>query len=1368
MARPRPQGSRARPLVEELESRVLLSADLQPIPLDGADGDPDADLAAHVELITRDESFSSQEVDLRQEVVFVDAGVEGHEALVDDLRRASGDGRSLEVFLLSGEADGVAQIADFLADREDLDAVHVISHGAEGAVQLGNTWLSGDSLDSHAESLLEWGDALGVEGDLLFYGCDLAGGEGGADFVQALGKVTGADVAASVDATGAAVLGGDWDLEHRVGDVESALALEAGSLQGVLANQPPENSVPGPQTTAVDEPLLLSDAAGNGISVTDPDAGSAELEITLQITNGTVTIAGPSEPVDVNTEVSNQQTSPRVARDAAGNTVVVWASEDQDADGFGIFAQRYDVGGNPIGAEFQVNTEELSDQSEPAISMDANGDFVVVWQSEGQDGDSWGIYAQRYDSAGVAQGAEFVVNSETNTEQRNPDVEMDDAGNFVVVWQSLGQDGNGEGVYAQRFAASGVPQGSEFQVHTASSGDQANAAIAMDASGDFVVVWTSDDGGSNEILAQRFDASGVAQGAEFTVNSYTPNDQRAPDVAMDDVGNFVVAWQSLAQDGADWGVYAQRFDASGVAQGSEFRVNSTTSQEQSSPGVAMDADGDFAITWQGKPGNFDVFLQQYEADGTAVGVETQVNTFAGGDQLRPDIAMDADGDHFVVWEGKSGGGSNSEVQGSHVPYASNITFVSGDGVDDSLVVLRGTLDDLNQTLDGMVFTPTVGFSGTATIQITTNDLGNTGGGDLIDSDTVTIHVGAAVNEAPLLDASAALVFSDVAENALDPPGDTVAALLGSAGTDPIADADGDPEGIAVVGVDDGNGTWQYSTNAGGSWTAFGTVSDGSAVLLDGASMIRFVPNADYAGTAGDLTFRAWDQTNGASGDTGVAIAATGGSTSFSDATETATLDVLAVNDAPLHSVPPAQTTAEDVGLVFSSAGGNAIRIADVDATSLEVRLTASGGNVTLSQTSGLSFSQGDGTADSVVTLQGSPTAVNAALEGLTFTPDADWSGSATLRVETSDLGGSGPVGTADDIVSIDVTAVNDAPTQLVPGIQEADDARTVVFSSSGGNAIQVSDVEAGTVQVTLRAANGTVTLGSLAGLSFGAGDGSSDDVVTFAGSLPAVNAALEGLRFQAGATFEGVASVEVTTDDLGGTGAGGALSARDSIAITVGFVETLEPEAPDAPPEESPPEPEPDPDPVPEEPVVVGALPDSPDLDRGLRLRIPFVGFTPDSLPEATADDAPEAAEPALAAVESIRRDRGEAVQLDDLEELSTLPRDRAIAALQIDRALDGVRDQLSDEDEIAQGESQTVFASVRAMALAVSTGSLAALLRGGSLLALTFSSLPIWNGFDPLAVLAMSTVERKRRADELRADEATEDEAVARMFDES
>jgi hypothetical protein len=121
--------------------------------------------------------------------------------------------------MLDPERDGVEQITEALADHEGLDAVHIVSHGADGVLELGSGTLSAANLDAHARDVARWGDALALDGDLLLYGCDVARSDAGQTLVESLGKLTGADVAASNDPTGSALLGGDWVLESHVGGI---------------------------------------------------------------------------------------------------------------------------------------------------------------------------------------------------------------------------------------------------------------------------------------------------------------------------------------------------------------------------------------------------------------------------------------------------------------------------------------------------------------------------------------------------------------------------------------------------------------------------------------------------------------------------------------------------------------------------------------------------------------------------------------------------------------------------------------------------------------------------------------------------------------------------------------------------------------------------------------------------------------------------------------------------------------------------------------------------------------------------------------------------------------------------------------------
>jgi len=194
--------------------------------------------------------------------------------------------------------------------------------------------------------------------------------------------------------------------------------------------------------------------------------------------------------------------------------VITWHSNGQDGDSFGIYAQRYNAAGVAQGTEFQVNTYTTNNQGNPFIAMDNDGDFVITWRSLFQDGSSYGIYAQRYNALGVSQGMEFQVNTYTTLSQSLPSISIDDNGDFVITWHSLVQDGSLYGVYAQRYNAAGSAQGAEFQVNTYTTNSQFNSGIAMDNNGDFVIAWKSydQDGSNNRCLRPTLQCIGSSPG----------------------------------------------------------------------------------------------------------------------------------------------------------------------------------------------------------------------------------------------------------------------------------------------------------------------------------------------------------------------------------------------------------------------------------------------------------------------------------------------------------------------------------------------------------------------------------------------------------------------------------------------------------------------------------------------------------------------------------------------------------------------------------------------------------------------------------------------------------------------------------------
>jgi len=207
----------------------------------------------------------------------------------------------------------------------------------------------------------------------------------------------------------------------------------------------------------------------------------------------------------VNAHTSNAQTRPVVAAAPDGGFVVAWQSYLQDGSLYGIFARRFDSSGTPVGLDFQVNSFTTGYQTTPDVATDAAGAFLVVWNSQGPDGSGSGVSGQRFDAAGNPLGGEFIANTTVSDSQNYASVGRDPSGDFLVAWSSR-QDGDSYGVVAQRFNAGGVRVGGEFLVNTYTTAAQAISAVAPLGPDRFVVVWQShaQDGDRWGVFGQRY------------------------------------------------------------------------------------------------------------------------------------------------------------------------------------------------------------------------------------------------------------------------------------------------------------------------------------------------------------------------------------------------------------------------------------------------------------------------------------------------------------------------------------------------------------------------------------------------------------------------------------------------------------------------------------------------------------------------------------------------------------------------------------------------------------------------------------------------------------------------------------------------
>jgi hypothetical protein len=332
--------------------------------------------------------------------------------------------------------------------------------------------------------------------------------------------------------------------------------------------------------------------------------------------------------------------------------------------------QQIEIIKSTIVDDFLVNDDAGSEhQLGPSISMDAAGSLVIVWY-DFRDGD-WDIYFQRYNDAGTALGVNTKVNENTGgASQQHPKISMDAAGNFVIVWDDYRN--NNLDIYFQRYTSTGGALGVNTKVNDdAGSAIQWNPSISMDAAGNFVVVWIDERNVDRDIYFQRFTSIGGALGVNTIVNDdATTADQIAPSILIDVTGNFIIVWHDFRN--TDWDIYYQRYTSTGGTLGANTKVNDDAGTEfQFYPTISMDAVGNFVIVWQDfRNINWDIYFQRFTSTGAALGTNIKVNDDAGSmHQKVPSISMDGVGNFVIVWQDDRYGQTDHDIIGQR--YFSN-------------------------------------------------------------------------------------------------------------------------------------------------------------------------------------------------------------------------------------------------------------------------------------------------------------------------------------------------------------------------------------------------------------------------------------------------------------------------------------------------------------------------------------------------------------------------------------------------------------------------------------------------------------------------------------------------------------------------
>lgn len=779
-------------------------------------------------------------------IAFIDSALPDFSTLRNGIKLGT------EVITIDAARDGVAQIARSLKNRNNIQSIHIISHGSPASLQLGAIDLNLTNLKKYGKQLQVWGRSLAENAEILLYGCEVAAGDAGANFLQQLSKLTGAKIAASSTPIGSAALGGNWVLDCTTGEVFSELAIDP--------------------TTRTAYQFAF------GLQF----LGQAGFPANTDLTFGTTTRLGGLSGLTY-----------------AGNNTYYAISDGRNIPVASPDPSRFYTLTIPT-----VSSGSLT----PAPGQ-------VVFTGVTQIGNPPPFAADTSDTEGIGLlGNNVFVSSE---------------GNFSPT------------PTIQPFI-------NRFDITT---GIQ-NLALTIPTPKYDVSTDTT---------------SGIRNNKGLESLTITPSQSFL----------FTATENALEQDGPDTGTSATigtrsrilRYDLSTNTANGEFLYN-TDPGNGISEMLAVDDNTLLVLERFFNPVTLTGDLKLYQISLTGA-TDIQNNT------------------------GLTASGVAGITPVSKTPIATTAYFLS----------LGSPPFGLADNFEGMTFGPPQTATGKRSLILVSDN----------NFAIPTRFTAFAANNAPVLNNSGAPTLTAINEDVLPASntGSLVSALIAGA----VTDADtADTQGIAVTATDNTNGSWEYSIDSGVTWTAFGTPSTAAARLLAGTASIRFVPNADYNGSA-NITYQAWDGTttnsgvttftNGGTADISAA-SSIGGLAAFSTASETATITVNPVNDAPSFVK----------GADSSAIAGTAAQTVVNWATSI-----SSGPANESTQTVSFNLSNNNNNLFSV------QPAIDSA-GNLTYTPAFGVSGTATVSATLSDNGGTANGGantSAAQTFTINITADSIVP-----------------------------------------------------------------------------------------------------------------------------------------------------------------------------------------------------------------------------------------------------------------------------------------------------------------------------------------------------
>ena len=333
-----------------------------------------------------------------------------------------------------------------------------------------------------------------------------------------------------------------------------------------------------------------------------------------------------------NDDAGNTYT-PRVAFDANGNALVIWAQNDGMRSN--IWTRRYDA---LTGWETAILIEnDTGHAGDPRIAFDANGNALAVWTQLSSS--FYSIWTNRYDAT-TGWGTPTLIENDDTAHASSPQVAVNANGDAITVWTQ--SDGTRYNVWARRYDA--VTGWEMAMLIESETGFASDPQIALDANGNALAVWEQPIGSRDNIWANRYDAI-TGWGTPSLIEN-TDWNAFSPQVAFDANGNAVAVWRQV--NGTRYDVWANRYDAA-TGWGTATLIETDNTWHAGDPQVAFDTNGNALAVWpQSDSTNYNIWANRYDAT-TGWGTATLIETDNAGDAFDPQIAFDANGNALAVW-----------------------------------------------------------------------------------------------------------------------------------------------------------------------------------------------------------------------------------------------------------------------------------------------------------------------------------------------------------------------------------------------------------------------------------------------------------------------------------------------------------------------------------------------------------------------------------------------------------------------------------------------------------------------------------------------------------------------------------------------